>query len=65
MLITVDNYNDFCYENENARIMIKHTLVLFPYMSISLFDEDNEISEEIALCLWRAANNESVIDVAS
>jgi hypothetical protein len=56
MLVTKENHKCFSYENENARIMLEHTLTSYPSFTLVLF-EDVEITENFALNVWLAASN--------
>lgn len=61
MLLTLENINEFRYENENAKIMIMETLKQHPD-AILIWFKEIIISENIALKIWITSEKEKIND---
>ena len=61
MLLTLENIDEFRYENENAKIMIMETLKQHPD-AILIWFKEIIISENIALKIWITSEKEKVND---
>ena len=61
MLLTLENIDEFRYENENARIMIMETLKQHPD-AILIWFKEIIISENIALKIWITSEKEKIND---
>lgn len=61
MLLTLENIDEFQYENENAKIMIMETLKQHPD-AILIWFKEIIISENIALKIWITSEKEKIND---
>ena len=61
MLLTLENIDEFRYENENAKIMIMETLKQYPD-AILIWFKEIIISENIALKIWITSEKEKIND---